>query len=151
MKKLIEYIKNYWYYYKVYVITGVLVIAVVLYSFLHAGGEEKFDRNFAVISSQQYSEAQTEGLRQALNAAFGSAGLRVYQIELGALNQEEATLAKLDLDLGQKRSDTLLIEDMDAFRAAVADSVKISEPVRVGDIPGLAGLGFDTLWLVTRE
>ena len=151
MKKLISAIKNYWYYYKAYVITGVLVLAVVIYSFANSGEGEKFDRYAAVISSQAYTEEQVLALQKALTDELGSFGVRVYRISLGALNQDDAVLAKLDLDLGRRLSDTLLLEDVDAFYAATNDLIGISAPVRVKDIPYLAGLGFDELWLVTRS
>ena len=151
MKKLISFIRNYWYYYKVYIIVGVLVLAIVIYSFANKTAEEKFDRCAAVISSAYYTEAQTAALQQALTNEFGSFGVRVYRITLGALNQDDATIAKLDLDLGRKLSDTLLIEDIEAFYEVTAHSVGLSEPVRVSDIPYLAGLGFDELWFAVRN
>lgn len=150
MKKLIGFIKNYWYYYKAYVITGVLVIALVIYSFVNGGEGETFSRYAAVISSSYYTEEQAEALQKALTEQYGSFGVRVYQIELGALNQDDATLAKLDLDLARRLSDTLLLEDPAAFDAATG-GLPVSEPVPVSSVPYLTGLGFDELYLVTRE
>ena len=150
MKKLILFIRNYWYYYKVYVITGVLVLAVVIYSFAHSGGGEKFDRYAAVISSAAYTDEQVLSLQQALTKEHGSFGVNVYRITLGAQGQDDATLAKLDLDLACKLSDTLLIEDIDTFYE-VTNGLETSEPVRVADVKYLAGLGFDELWFAERR
>lgn len=150
MEKILKAIKNYWYYYKPYVITGVLVLAVVIYSFANSGEGEKFDRYAALISSAPYREEEVKALQDAFAAQFGSFGVRVYTIELGALNQDQAVLAKLDLDLGQRLSDTLLLEDVEAFREAT-NGLPVSEPVPVSSVPYLSGLGFDDLYLVTRE
>lgn len=150
MKKILNYIRNYWYYYKVYVITGVLVIAALIYSFTHSGDGPKHDHNAALIFSQSYTKEQVDGLRAALVTEYGSCGLNLYRIELGALNQEESTVALLGMDLAEGTSDILLIEDMDAFYE-VTSGIDISEPVRVKDVPYLAGLGFDDLWYVTRK
>lgn len=150
MKKIIKYIKNYWYYYKVYVITGVLVLALVIYSFATGGGGETFDSYAAVISSKAYPTEQVEALQKAFTQQYGSFGVRVYQIELGALNQDDVVLAQLDLDLARRLSDTLLLEDPAAFDEAT-NGLPVSEPVPVSSVPFLAGLGFDELYLVTRE
>ena len=150
MKKILEFIRNYWYYYKVYVITGVLVIAVLIYSFTHGGEGKKYDHNVAVISSQAYTEERVAGLREACVNHYGSCGVKVYCIELGAMDQDQSTIALLGMDLAEGTSEILLIEDIDTFYE-VTSGIKTSEPVRVADIPFLAGLGFDDLWYVTRN
>ena len=151
MKKLISYIKNYWYYYKAYIITGVLALAVVIYSFAGSGSGEEYARYAAVISPDYYSEEQLAALQAALTEQYGSFGVRVYQVALGELNQDEAVLSKLDLDLGKGLSDTLLLADPEAFAAAIDANIKISDPVPVSEISFLKGLGFDSLYYVTRK
>lgn len=151
MNGIREKLEHFWYYYKTPALIALVVLLVVIESLITTPKTEKYDASVAVISPSGYSEESVAKLRDALEAELGGkVEVKLFMLDLGALNQDETDLALLDIDLRNRISKILLLDDVEKFEQAT-DNLSISEAVRVKDVEYLSGLGFDELWMVSRN
>lgn len=144
-----EKISNFWYYNKIYVIIGLCILGYVLWCFRPAArAEETYDYCIGIITPKYYDDSEIEALREALSATHGKTNVLCYHVALGALNQDEIEIAKLDIDLSYKTSSVFLVDDPDTLREVTV--VEFTDPVPVSEIDELKGLGFDELSFVSR-
>ena len=146
-----EKLDHFWYYYKTPALIAAVVILIVIETLITTPKTEKYDLSVAVVSPSGYSEESVGKLRDALETELRrSVEVRLFRLDLGELNQDETDLALLDIDLRNRISEILLLDDVEKFEQAT-DNLSIYEPVRVGDVEYLSGLGFDELWMVSRN
>lgn len=139
MKITGESLRNFWYYNKIYIIVGILSLSLIVYSFVSSAKvDDGCNRYCAVISPEPFSEEQLAELKTALDDWTGDRfGVRYYRIALGELNQDDAILAKLDIDLSHKLSTYIFVEDPALF-AESTDDLSVSEQGRADALEGFS-------------
>lgn len=148
MKKNLE---NIWFYYKV----PILIIVIVLFIFIDykisTRKVEKYDNSIAFISITYPSEEELNNIKNIFENKFESTfEIKVYNVELGADNQDQIILSKLDLDLVNSLSNYLLIEDINAFKKAT-NNLKLYNVALVKDLDWLKGHEIDNMTFATRK
>ena len=151
MDEMKSKLANFWYYYRIPVIIVVITVVALISIFSSIPKEETYDLQVAVVSAKQYPDEQLDSLKNAFSRQYGTVKINEFTVDLGKLNQEDTVLSLLDLDLAHKTSSVYLLQNVDSFFDAISDDIKFSAPVPVGSIDYLSGLGFDDLWVVTRE
>ena len=150
MENFKKKIENLWFHYKVPILILLVIAIIGLDILITTPLDDHYDREIALISPTAFPPEQVDSLKNALSAEYGNINLNTYTVSLGDLNQDEVVLSKLDLDLGNKISSILLIEDLDAFKGAT-EVVDTSKAVQLKDLPRFAGIGFDSLWFIDRD
>lgn len=149
LRKRIEHI---WYYYKIPIIVGVAVIALIVYTINIKTNEVKFDHSIAIISKENYpSEENVTKIKEIFQDKYGGTfDVVIYNLALGELNQDETKLAKLDIDLRNKISEYFFIEDMETFKKTTAD-IEFKDVALVKNISWLNNLGLDNFYFCIRK
>ena len=143
-------LENIWFYYKVPIIIGIFIIAVFIDYQFFSKPEEKFDHSIALISQTFPTEQQSQEIKQIFSDKYGGTfEIRIYNVALGELNQDQVTISQLDLDLANKQSEYLLIEDLDAFKKAT-NELELHEVTLVSNLDWLVGHGVDSLYFAKR-
>lgn len=143
-------LQNIWYYHKTIIIIAVLVLAAVLFVSIQNAGSTTPDEQIAIISPDSYSEESIQALERAFSEYTGHTVLvKHYRVELGADDQDGAVIGSLDADLVSKQSTSFLLKNVTSFQEAT-NNLQITEPILVGSIDSLKGLGFDDLYYVQR-
>lgn len=143
-------IQNIWFYYKVPIIIGIFILAVFIDYQFTSTPEEKFDHSIALISQTFPTEQQSEEIKQIFSDKYGGTfEIRIYNVALGELNQDQVIISQLDLDLANRQSEYLLIEDLDAFKKAT-NELELHEVTLVSDLDWLVGHGVDSLYFAKR-
>lgn len=150
MEDLRKKITNIWFYYKVPIIVGIIVLFVSIYSIRIFMSKDEYDHSVAFISTAFPTEQQMDDIKVAFENQYGGTfEIQIFNIKLGADNQDQVTISQLDLDLGQKISEYLLIEDLDAFKKAT-NNLEIKDVALVSEIDWLKGNGIDNLYYAKR-
>lgn len=145
-------IQNIWYYYKIPIIIGIIAILIIGYTISNKLSAPKYDNSVAIISKYNYPSAeQVEELKNVFNEKYGGTfDVVIYNVALGELGEDEVIISKLSLDLGNKISKYIFIEDMDTFKKTTAD-IEFSDVVLVSDVDWLSNLGLDNFCFATRK
>lgn len=144
-----EKIENFWYYNKTYVFIGAAILAALLWFYRpSANVEEEYDYCVGIITPKYYDDSEIDALKERLSATHGKTNVLCYHVQLGAYNQDEIEISRLDIDLSYKTSSDFLVDDPDTLREVTV--VEFSDPVPVSEIDELKGLGFDDLSFVSR-
>ena len=144
-----DWLVNFWYYNKVYVLIGAAVLALLLWDFRPSANEkEQYDFCVGIVTPKYYDDDQLDALKAVLSASHGKTNVLCYHVALGAHGQDNIEISKLDIDLNFKTSSDFLVDDPETFLEVC--NVSFSAPVPVAEIGELQGLGFDDLSLVTR-
>lgn len=148
IKKKIE---NIWFYHKIPIIIGVLVIVLGIYTISEKLSTPKYDHSIAIVSKENYpSQENVDKLKDIFSERLGgSVDTVIYNVALGEVGEDEVILSKLSLDISNKISEYFFIEDMDAFKKATND-LEFSEVTLVSDIDWLSNLGLDNFYLARR-
>lgn len=148
IKKKIE---NIWYYYKIPIIIGVIVLIIVVETVALKKDEQKFDNSVAIISKTNYpSQEEVENLRNAFIKKYGGTfNIVIYNIELGAVGEDDVTISKLSLDLSNKISTYLFIENLESFKETT-NNLQINILGQGKEFDWLKDCGVDSLWFVSR-
>ena len=147
---LMKKIENIWFYYKTHIIVGILILFVSIYSIRLYLQKEEYDHSVAFISSTFPTENQMEEIQKSFEEQYGGKfEIKIYNITLGADNQDQVTISQLDLDLGRKISEYLIIEDLDAFKKAT-NNLQIYDVALISDIDWLKNKGIDQLYYAKR-
>lgn len=145
-------ISNIWFYYKVPIIVGILAIFLVVTTIINKVNEPKFDHSIAIISKYNYpSQENVDKLTKIFEEKYqGTVDVKIYNVALGQIGEDENTISKLSLDLGNKISEFIFIEDMDTFKKTTAD-IEFSSVVLVSQIDWLSDLGLDNFYYCIRK
>lgn len=144
-----DWLTNFWYYNKTYVLIGVAVLAALVWLGRPSANEvEQYDFCVGIITPKYYNDEQIDALKAALSVTHGKTNVLCYHVELGALNQDSIEISKLDIDLNCRTSSVFLAADPETFIEVT--NAPFSTPVPVSEIDELRGLGFDDLSLVSR-
>lgn len=148
-KKKIEYI---WDYYKAPILIGIAVIFLAVTTVVNKVNEPKFDYSIAIISKYNYpSQENVDKLTRIFEDKYqGTFDVKIYNVALGEIGEDENTISKLSLDLGNKISEFLFIEDIDTFKKTTAD-IEFSSVVLVSQIDWLNNLGLDNFYYCIRK
>lgn len=148
IKKKLE---NIWYYYKIPIIIGIIVLIVIGETIKLKKEEPKFDNSIAIISKTNYpSQNEVENLRNAFIKKYGGTfDVVIYNVELGAVGEDDVTISKLSLDLSNKISSYLFIENLDSFKETT-NNLQINVLGQGKDFDWLKDCGVDNLWFATR-
>ena len=148
IKKKLE---NIWYYYKVPIIIGIVVLFVVGEAIAFKKSEQKFDNSVAIISKSNYpNQEEIENLRNAFIKKYGGTfDVVIYNIELGAVGEDDVTISKLSLDLSNKISSYLFIENLESFKETT-NNLEINVQGQGKEFDWLKDCGVDNLWFVSR-
>lgn len=148
IKKKLE---NIWYYYKIPIIIGIIVLIVIGETIKLKKEEPKFDNSIAIISKTNYpSQDEVENLRNAFIKKYGGTfDVVIYNVELGAVGEDDVTISKLSLDLSNKISSYLFIENLDSFKETT-NNLQINVLGQGKDFDWLKDCGVDNLWFATR-
>lgn len=143
---------NIWFYYKVPIIVGILAIFLVVTTIINKVNEPKFDHSIAIISKYNYpSQENVDKLTKIFEEKYqGTVDVKIYNVALGQIGEDENTISKLSLDLGNKISEFIFIEDMDTFKKTTAD-IEFSSVVLVSQIDWLSDLGLDNFYYCIRK
>ena len=152
MNDLKKKVENIWFYYKVPIIIGTVLLYLFISYGINKTEEPKYDYNIAIISENNYpSEENVEKLKNIFSEKYdGTVGVNIYNVTLGEVGQDEVILSKLSLDLGNKISELFFIEDMDTFKKTTAD-IEFSDVVLVSNVDWLSNLGLDNFYFATRK
>lgn len=150
MQDVKKKLENIWYYYKApIIIVGAIIIISLSYLFDYKE-EIKYDHSVALISVNVPSEQQIADITKAFENEYGgSFEIKIYNVALTEEGQDQVIISKLDLDLGNKLSEYLLIEDLDAFKKAT-NNLEIHDVALVSNIDFLKGFGIDNLYFAKR-
>lgn len=145
-------ISNIWFYYKVPIIVGILAIFLVVTTIINKVSEPKFDHSIAIISKYNYpSQENVDKLTKIFEEKYqGTVDVKIYNIALGEMGEDENIISKLSLDLGNKISEVIFIEDLDTFKKTTAD-IEFSSVVLVSQIDWLSDLGLDNFYYCIRK
>ena len=144
-----DWLVNFWYYNKVYVLIGAAVLALVLWDLRpSANRDEHYDLCVGIVTPAYYDDSRLDALAEALTVTHGKTNILCYHVALGAHDQDSIEISKLDIDLNFKTSSVFLVDDPETFLEVC--NVSFSAPVPVAEIGELQGLGFDELSLVSR-
>lgn len=145
-------ISNIWFYYKVPIIVGILAIFLVVTTIINKVNEPKFDHSIAIISKYNYpSQENVDKLTKIFEEKYqGTVDVKIYNVALGQIGEDENTISKLSLDLGNKISEFIFIEDMDTFKKTTAN-IEFSSVVLVSQIDWLSDLGLDNFYYCIRK
>lgn len=148
-KKKIEYI---WDYYKAPILIGIAVLFLVVTTITNKATEPKFDNSVAIISKHNYpSQDNVDKLTKIFEERTqGSVDVKIYNVALGEIGEDENTISKLSLDLGNKISEFLFIEDIETFKKTTAN-VEFDSVVLVSDLDWLNNLGLDNFYYCVRK
>lgn len=147
MKKKLE---NIWYYYKTIIVLALIILAAVIFVLLQNAGKTAPAEQVAIVSADAYPDDSIKALEKAFSDLYGhEVKVRLYQVELGADNQDSAVIGALDADLVANISSTFLLENVASFQEAT-NHLPITEPVPVSETDGIKDLGFNELYLVRR-
>lgn len=148
IKKKLE---NIWYYYKVPIIIGIVVLFVVGEAIVFKKSEQKFDNSVAIISKNNYpNQEEIENLRNAFIKKYGGTfDAVIYNIELGAVGEDDVTISKLSLDLSNRISAYLFIENLESFKETT-NNLEINVQGQGKEFDWLKDCGVDNLWFVSR-
>ena len=148
IKKKLE---NIWYYYKIPIIIGIIVLIVIGETIKLKKEEPKFDNSIAIISKTNYpSQDEVENLRNAFIKKYGGTfDVVIYNVELGAVGEDDVIISKLSLDLSNKISSYLFIENLDSFKETT-NNLQINVLGQGKDFDWLKNCGVDNLWFATR-
>jgi len=149
IKKKLE---NIWFYYKVPIIIGVIVLLLIGSTIKSKMEEVKYDHSVAIISEFNYpAQDKIEKIRNIFENKYGgSFNVVIYNVTLGETGQDETIISKLGLDLSNKISEYIFIEDMDTFKETTAD-IEFSEINLVSDVEWLSNLGLDNFYYCIRK
>lgn len=144
-------ISNIWYHYKAYILIGLAVIFLIIYSSINARTVNKYDYSVAIISKNNYpSEKQVEKLTTAFEKKYNATfEIKIYNVELGGYGEDDVIISKLSLDLANHISTYLFIEHLDAFDEAT-NNLEINVLGQGKEFDWLKDCGVDELWLATR-
>lgn len=142
---------NIWYYYKVPIIIGIIALFVIVTTVVNKVNEPKYDHSIAIISKANYpSQEEVDKLKDVFEEKYGGECIVViYNVALGEIGEDDVTISKLSLDLGNRISDFLFIEDLDKF-LEVANNIDINTQGLGKEFDWLKDCGVDELWLTTR-
>lgn len=148
IKKKLE---NIWYYYKIPIIIGIIVLIVIGETIKLKKEEPKFDNSIAIVSKTNYpNQDELEKLRNAFIEKYGGTfDIAIYNVELGAVGEDDVIISKLSLDLSNKISSYLFIENLDSFKDAT-NNLEINVLGQGKDFDWLKNCGVDNLWFATR-
>lgn len=145
-------IQNIWFYNKIPIIIGIIALLILGYTVYNKLSAPKYDHSIAIISKYNYPSAEkVEELRNIFEEKYGGTfDVAIYNVVLGELGEDEVTISKLSLDLGNSISKFIFIEDMDTFKKTTAD-IEFSDVVLVSDVDWLANLDLDNFYFATRK
>lgn len=148
-KKKIEYI---WYYYKVPIIIGLAVVIVIADTVFMNAREPKYDHSVAIISKYNYpNQENVDKLTKTFeDKTQGSVDIKIYNIALGEIGEDDVLISKLGLDIANKISEYYFIEDMDAFKKSTAE-IEFSSVDLVSNLDWLDNLGLDNFYYCVRK
>lgn len=148
VKKRIE---NIWFYYKIPIIIGVIALFVIVETIAGIKETHKSDHSIAIISKENYpSQEEVDNLKNSFTEKYGGTfDVVIYNIELGAIGEDEVKISKLSIDLSNKTSTYLFIENLESFKETT-NNIEINIEGQGKDISWLKDCGVDDLWFVTR-
>lgn len=142
-------LENIWYYYKVPIIIIGLIIIVTLDIIITTKPEEKYDHSIAFIATNFPEEESLNKITDLFEKEYNKTfKLEIFNLDFNYPDQVE--ISRLDLDLGNKISDYLIVEDIEGFEKAIADNI-IIEIAQINEIDFLKGNNLDNYYLVTRK
>ena len=149
MKKKIE---NFWYYYKVHTIVALIAIYIIVSSIIGSSKGQEYDHSIAIISKENYpSQEKVDDLIEVFSKKYGGTfEVKIYNITLGAIGEDEIVISKLGLDIANKISEYMFIEDMDAFKKAT-NNIEFKEVALVKNINWLNNLDLDNFYYCIRK
>jgi len=152
MDKFKKQLENIWFYYKVPIIVGIIVIYVLSVTVIQKAKTIKYDYSIGIISLENYpSEENVLKIKNIFEDKLnGSCEIVIYNVALGETGQDESIISKLDLDLRNNISCIFFIEDMEAFKKTTAN-IEFKEVVLVKDVDWLNNLGLDNFYYATRK
>lgn len=145
-------ISNIWFYNKVPIIVTIIALFLVVTTVVNKVNEPKFDHSIAIISKYNYpSQENVDKLAKIFEDKYqGTFEVKIYNVALGEIGEDENIISKLSLDLGNKISEFIFIEDMDTFKKTTAD-IEFSSVVFVSQIDWLNNLGLDNFYYCIRK
>lgn len=145
-------ISNIWFYNKVPIIIGIIALFLLVGTIVNKVNEPKYDHSIAIISKYNYpSEGNVKRLKQTFEEKYGGTfKVDIFNVALGEAGEDEVIISKLSLDLGNKISEYLFIEDLETFKKTTAD-IKFSSVVLVSDLDWLSNLGLDNFYYCIRS
>ena len=145
-------ITNIWFYYKIPILIGILAIFVIATTVVNKINEPKIDHSIAIISKHNYpSQENVDKLTKIFENKYnGTVEVKIYNVALGEVGEDENIISKLSLDLGNKISEDLFIEDLEIFKKTTAD-IEFSQVVLVSEIDWLNNLGLDNFYYCIRK
>lgn len=151
MEDLKKKIENIWYYNKIPIIVGLCFLALLISTVVNKLDEPKFDHSIAIISKYNYpSQENVNKLKSVFEKKFGgSFNVTIFNVELGAVGEREELISKLDLDLRQKISEYLFIENLDQFKKATSN-IELDVAL-VSEVDWLSDLELDNFYYATRK
>lgn len=144
-------LSNFWYYYKIPIIIIIAVLFVTADVIISNRNSIKYDNSIAIISKDNYpSEDEVKKIKDIFQEKYGGTfDIIIYNIDLTETGQDEVMVSKLSLDLGNKISKFLFIENMDKFNIAT-NNLQINVEGKGKNFDWLEGCGVDNLWYATR-
>lgn len=152
MEDLRKKISNLWFYYKVPILIGIVAVLLIVATVINKVSEPKYDHSIAIISKYNYpNQENVERLTKIFEKKYGGTiEVKIYNVALGEIGEDENTISKLSLDLGNKISEFFFIEDIDTFKKTTAD-IEFSSVVLVSELDWLNNLGLDNFYYCIRK
>ena len=150
-------LQNFWYYYKIYVIIFLVLLAAGIY-FLTQQKPAASDYDAAIIIARECSDEQVSKIRTVLEQAGEDqngdgtviVNVHVFRFAIGEDGQNIYEIAGLDADLVGKTSGLFFTEDPNRFESATNGIGQAGDAIPVCSIPLLSGLGIDDLNILIR-
>ena len=152
MEDLRKKISNLWFYYKVPILIGIVAVLLIVTTVINKVSEPKYDHSIAIISKYNYpNQENVERLTKIFEKKYGGTiEVKIYNVALGEIGEDENTISKLSLDLGNKISEFFFIEDIDTFKKTTAD-IEFSSVVLVSELDWLNNLGLNNFYYCIRK
>ena len=149
---------NFWYYHKVPLIVGIVILAVGLYFLLTRQSSIKSDYDIAIVSPQGCSEEHMTQVRDVFQQVgedqngdgIVAVSIHQYRFAIGAEGQDREAVAGLDADLVGKVSGIFFVDNPEGFETATNGLGKSADALPVREISRFSGCGIDDLYMLLR-
>ena len=149
---------NFWYYHKIPLIIGIVILAAGIYFVLTQRETIKADYDIAVVSPHGLSGENREHMQSILEQAgtdqngdgIVAVSIHQYRFAIGAKGQDREAVAGLDADLVGKVSGIFFVDNPEGFETATNGLGKAAEAIPVNELSRFSGCGIDELYMLTR-
>lgn len=149
-QKIVEELDNFWYYYKVHVLVGVFVIAVILYIVLTGGQTKDAALNVVITGNAMDEEKQADVQKTATKDILGKNSDLIIKLDFwtandGLSNGKHGDLQEKLMAMVAAKDIDVFILDQDAFRLYAKQSTFLKLHPLKGSLPD------DTQYLKAKE